>query len=435
MCAAQTLSLSPLTWYQTFSTDRPRFRSFSLLMASPASSASGDLNPFAVLEPPTAAALRHVPIHDHIPITLDLHTPSFSTWRTYFSLTFREFGIRDHVDGSVDAMAMQHDVHWLAVDATIVKWLYRTVSREILSHIIRDNDTALGAWTSICQLFLDNRLQRQVLLTTEFYSLTQDGMGLFDYCLRLKVLADELRDVGAAVSDATMLTNLIRGLGPDYANAASNLNLLTEPTFARAVNYLRLEERRMRHASLQRTQTALAVGTTRAPAAPNPVPAPAAPPAAASPPGNTRKKKRGNDGRPRSSGQPSAGPRPPAPPAAPAPWFGGVNPWTGVVHAWAMPPTRAPHPGILGPRPGGHQALLAAPQPGGVPPPPPSSWPPAPTSSWTGASSSTYDPALLAALQQAPPPSAYPGNGDWFMDTGASSHMASHPDQDGAAPM
>ena len=60
-------------------------------------------------------------------------------------------------------------------------------------------------------------------------------------------------------------------------------------------------------------------------------------------------------------------------------------------------------------------------------PPPPSSWPPAPAASWTGASSSTYDPALLSALQQAPPPSAYPGNGDWFMDPGASSHMASHP--------
>ena len=109
----------------------------------------------------------------------------------------------------------------------------------------------LGVWTSICQLLLDNQLQRQVLLTIEFYSLSQEGMWLFDYCLRLKVLTDELRNMGALISDATMLTNLIRGLGPDYAN--SNLNLLTEPTFVRTFNYLRLEERRMRQSALQRT--------------------------------------------------------------------------------------------------------------------------------------------------------------------------------------
>ncbi|KAI4987303.1 hypothetical protein ZWY2020_020103 [Hordeum vulgare] len=252
-------------------------------------------------------------------------------------------------------------------------------------------------------------------------------MGLFDYCLRLKVLVDELRDVGAPVSDATMLTNLIRGLGSDYANAASNLNLLTEPTFARQLlcasrnggcAIYPLAPQAARHRPL--------------PAAPSPTPG-------SSPSGHARKKKRGPDGRPRAAGTAPAG-RPAASPGpAPAPWFGGVNPWTGVVHAWALPPTRAPHPGILGSRPASHQALLAA--PGGYPSPPPTTWPPALPAHWlghSGAPSASPDPTLLAALHQAPSPATYSGNGDWFMDTGASSHMASHlgpADQDGASPM
>ena len=37
------------------------------------------------------------------------------------------------------------------------------------------------------------------------------------------------------------------------------------------------------------------------------------------------------------------------------------------------------------------------------------------------------DPALLAALQSVPAAGSYGGGGDWFMDTGASSHMATHP--------
>jgi hypothetical protein len=37
-----------------------------------------------------------------------------------------------------------------------------------------------------------------------------------------------------------------------------------------------------------------------------------------------------------------------------------------------------------------------------------------------------WDPALYTALQYAPPPGAYTGGGKWFMDTGASVHMAPH---------
>jgi hypothetical protein len=45
--------------------------------------------------------------------------------------------------------------------------------------------------------------------------------------------------------------------------------------------------------------------------------------------------------------------------------------------------------------------------------------PQAPTAHW--------DSALYTALQHAPSPGAYSGGGDWFMDTGASAHMAAHP--------
>ncbi|KAK1648233.1 hypothetical protein QYE76_066038 [Lolium multiflorum] len=42
-------------------------------------------------------------------------------------------------------------------------------------------------------------------------------------------------------------------------------------------------------------------------------------------------------------------------------------------------------------------------------------------------SSASWDPALLTALQSVPTAGAYGGGGDWFMDTGASAHMAAHP--------
>ncbi|KAK1601354.1 hypothetical protein QYE76_007686 [Lolium multiflorum] len=50
-----------------------------------------------------------------------------------------------------------------------------------------------------------------------------------------------------------------------------------------------------------------------------------------------------------------ANPRPPQQFAPTPPLITGHNPWTGVVHAYTMPVPRAPHPGILGPRPETHQ--------------------------------------------------------------------------------
>jgi hypothetical protein len=41
-----------------------------------------------------------------------------------FDTTFREFGLLDHVDGTVDARQMLHNTDWRQADKCIVSWLY-----------------------------------------------------------------------------------------------------------------------------------------------------------------------------------------------------------------------------------------------------------------------------------------------------------------------
>ena len=81
--------------------------------------------------------------------------------------------------------------------------------------------------------------------------------------MRLKRLADELRDIGAKVSDELMLSTLTAGLNKDFGNVASNLSLLPNPTFQSVTAYLRLEERRMKKVKARVHHTALAAGTSR----------------------------------------------------------------------------------------------------------------------------------------------------------------------------
>jgi hypothetical protein len=101
---------------------------------------------------------------------------------------------------------------------------------------------------------------------------------------------------------------------------------------------------------------------------------------------------------------------------AQAPWPPGVNPWTGMVQAWQMP-FRAPGTGVLGPRPGtsSHQAYYAS-----TSPPPNMLTPPqSPSDVWN-------QQALLAALASANNSQSGPQTAEWFLDTGASSHMSSN---------
>jgi len=104
--------------------------------------------------------------------------------------------------------------------------------------------------------------------------------------MHLKKLVDELRDLGEKVSNELLLSTLIAGLNEDFRNAASNIPLITNPTFPKIVAYLKLEEKRMRMSRARATHTALTAGTRGGapPTAPTPPPRPAQGPLHVQPP-------------------------------------------------------------------------------------------------------------------------------------------------------
>ncbi|KAK1664395.1 hypothetical protein QYE76_052554 [Lolium multiflorum] len=152
-----------------------------------------------------------------------------------------------------------------------------------------------------------------------------------------------------------LLSTLTADLNEDLGNAASNLTLMTNPTFERAVDYLRLEERRLNGVRTRAVHTALwASGNSvlphggGAPPAPTPVPPHPAPQPQQHQGGGgggrgRRRGRGGGRGGGNNGGPGIVGPRPgyshPTPP-----WAGGHNPWTGVVHAYTMPVPRPPSP-------------------------------------------------------------------------------------------
>ncbi|XP_062085253.1 uncharacterized protein LOC133791342 [Humulus lupulus] len=98
-------------------------------------------------------------------------------------------------------------VTWKRIDAIVMKWIYSTVSLDILNTIIAPDDEAKDAWNRVADLFQDNKNTRVVHLETQFTNThLRDFPNVAAYCQRLKVLANQLANVGAKVSDDRITT-------------------------------------------------------------------------------------------------------------------------------------------------------------------------------------------------------------------------------------
>lgn len=183
---------------------------------------SGDTNPFGAVAI-SASMAQLINIKSHVPATLDLGDSNFSTWRIFFNIAFRKFGLVDHIDGTVDAHAMLGDAEWTQIDTCIVSWLYSTLSVDLLRAVLQPDDNAYTAWTSIASQFLDNAVQRTMQARQALHALHQADMSITEYCGQLKSLADTLRDVGSPLTDQDLVVNLLSGLNEKFANCVSNI--------------------------------------------------------------------------------------------------------------------------------------------------------------------------------------------------------------------
>ncbi|XP_073363688.1 uncharacterized protein [Aegilops tauschii subsp. strangulata] len=158
----------------------------------------------------------------------------------------------------------------MAIDATIIRWLFLTVSKDIFHTTVCDGDDAYTVWTKIIGLFTDNKLQRIVFLQQEFFGCHRNDSSIDAYCMHLKTLSDEINDVGFKVGDELLLSTLTAGLNEDLSNAASNLTLMANPTYEQAVAYLCLEERRLKNLRARAVHTAFTLGHSSGGPAPTP---------------------------------------------------------------------------------------------------------------------------------------------------------------------
>ena len=128
--------------------------------------ASSYSNPFAGPDP---ADIRDINIHERVLVVLDVTDSMYFAWKTYFSLLFHENNLVDHVDGTVDSCAMMDGAEWTAIDATIIRWFFTTISKDLFHTVVRADDDARAMWVKLNGLFTDNKLQRRVFFAAGIF--------------------------------------------------------------------------------------------------------------------------------------------------------------------------------------------------------------------------------------------------------------------------
>ncbi|KAJ9543577.1 hypothetical protein OSB04_023284 [Centaurea solstitialis] len=351
-----------------------------------------------------------------VPLTLDLDQLNYDAWCELFRTHCHGFGVLGHIDGS-SRPTDDNDAIWHRLDSLVKLWIYGTISQSLLQMILKKHSSAYQVWTALESLFRDNKDARAIELENELRSLVLGDRNITAYCHQIKTISDLLANIDSPVPEKTLVTYLINGLSDKFEHIATIIRHRSPmPSFLQARSMLLLEEQRLtrtrphpaQHDDHSSSPAALVTGSTSS-----------GHQFRRTPP-STRGRGRGQHPRRNNGGPTNPFPNPqPRPNTPPYPWpmfWPTFNPWN-----FPRPAGQTSHrqqqsthqgAGLLSSAPTSPSAMLATTQSTMQPP-------------WTWFPSMDNNQATTL-------PEAFnafslnePANTDWYMDTGATSHLAS----------
>lgn len=184
-------------------------------------------------------------IKSHIPIILDTEDHNYDAWRELFLTHCQSFDVAGHLDGTLlptDATAAA----WTKHDGIVKLWLYGTLSKNLFKSTFKTGGTSQDIWTRIENYFRNNKEARAIRLDHSLRNTQIGDLTINAYCQELKSIADRLANVSTPVPDRTLVTYFLNGLNEKYDNI---INVVMHrqpfPTFEEARSMLLLEEERL----------------------------------------------------------------------------------------------------------------------------------------------------------------------------------------------
>ncbi|KAJ0438520.1 putative RNA-directed DNA polymerase [Helianthus annuus] len=216
-------------------------------------------------------------IRTFIPITLDIETGHYTSWSELFKIHCKAFQVYEHLQPHVTQTTSSSDKEkekttpaesWERLDSIVLQWIYGTISTDLLHTILKPNTTAYDAWSALSNLFQDNKATRTIDLNNRFANTRLEQFtSMSSYCQSMKVIYDQLTNIGATITEEQLVLQILTGLGEAYESIALIIQGQKPlPTFYETRSQLCMAETRKNTQAKQAAQltgTALTTTTER----------------------------------------------------------------------------------------------------------------------------------------------------------------------------
>ncbi|XP_074282765.1 uncharacterized protein LOC141607309 [Silene latifolia] len=166
-------------------------------------------------------------IKNHVTVTLGMDNDQYPLWVALFTNHAKSNRVLHHIvdpkSGKPKLPVTDEEKEmWETLDATVLQWIYATVSTDLLETIVEADTTAKDCWGRIRDIFQDSQHSRAVTLEQEFpHTAMADFPNASAYCQRLKSLSDQLKNVGSLVTNNHLVLQLVSGLTEAYQNVGT----------------------------------------------------------------------------------------------------------------------------------------------------------------------------------------------------------------------
>ncbi|GJS64938.1 ribonuclease H-like domain-containing protein [Tanacetum coccineum] len=207
---------------------------------------AGDAN----TPPPSTNSTNEKPygitnIKTYIPLTLDLDELNYDSWSELFTLHCKSFGVLHFLE-ETSSSSNQTNEEWGKLDSLVKLWIFGTISKPLLQRVLKKNKNASEVWKMLKDVFHDNKNARAMQLDNDLRNIELGNLTITEYFHKINRLADLLDNIDAPVDEKNLVTYAINGLGDKYEQVAGIIRHRDPPpTLAQTQSMLLLEESRL----------------------------------------------------------------------------------------------------------------------------------------------------------------------------------------------
>lgn len=176
----------------------------------------------------------------HLPISTKLTRANFLAWKSQILPALHGHGLYQYLVDSPPAPNLTVDgvqsanpayFRWYKQDQLLLSWIRSSLSESILNQVVSCT-TSAAIWSQLQHSFSASSRARLTELRRSLQTTTKGGSSCFDYCQRMRAIADELAFIGSPVSDDDLVIQVLTGLGADFNSVVAAANSRENLSFA-----------------------------------------------------------------------------------------------------------------------------------------------------------------------------------------------------------